>query len=276
MKSLPEWLESYLPALRTPYRIAYDGVFRVVNDNGDVVFVADDLDSVYSHANEIAGRHNVVLDNSLNHPTLIEKGFTVWDVDSEDESRIVMITTPVEDSEGSRQGNERMYMSSSDTNLKNILVSEYQESISAEQSYLENPEDVVRAYNYIDLHPSMWTRVKESDDRFHWSTHSAVSNLELSIYHSDDSATGVIVEIEGGDHVAADDYRSTCLNLALTAYGETWEKAIIDFAGNLYRDYHIDGTMKDGAMGRASQAMIGLVPKDVLDDIDEWFEENDL
>lgn len=224
MKSLPEWLESYLPALRTPHRVAYDGMFRVVNDNSDVVFVADDLDSAYSHANEIAGRHNVVLDNSLNHPTLIEKGFTVWDGDSEDESHIMMVTAPVEESEGSHQGNQRMYMSSSDTNLKNILVSDYQESISAEQSYLENPEDVVRAYNYIDLHPSMWTRLKESDDRFHWSTSSAVSNLQLSIYRSDDSATGVIVEIEGGDHVADDDYRSTYLNLALTAYEETWRR----------------------------------------------------
>lgn len=276
MKSLPEWLESYLPTLRTPYRVAYDGVFRVVDDNGDVVFVADDLDSAYSHANEIAGRHNVVLDNSLNHPTLIEEGFIVWDGDSEDEPHIMMITAPVEESEGSRQGTQRMYMSSSDTDLKEILVSDYEEAIKAEQSYLENPEDVLLAHNYIDLHPSMWTRLKESDDRFQWSTSSAVSNLQLSIYRSDDSDTGVMVEIEGGDHVADDDYRSTYLNLALTAYGESWEKAIVNFAGNLYRDYHIDGTMKDGAMDRASQAMIGVLPEDVLEDIDAWDEVNDL
>lgn len=276
MKSLPEWLESYLPTLRTPYRIAYDGAFSVVNDNGDVVFVADDLDSAYSHANEIAGRHNVVLDNSLNHPTLIEEGFIVWDGDSENEPHIMMITAPVEEREGSRQGTQRMYMSSSDTDLKEILVSDYQEAIKAEQSYLENPEDVLLAHNYIDLHPSMWTRLKESDDRFRWSTSSAVSNLQLSIYRSGDSATGVMVEIEGGDHVADDDYRSTYLNLALTAYEESWEKAIVNFAGNLYRDYHIDGTMKDGAMDRASQAMIGVLPKDVLEDIDAWDEANDL
>lgn len=34
--------------------------------------------------------------------------------------------------------------------------------------------------------------------------------------------------------------------------------------------------MKDGAMDRASQATIGVLPKDVLDDIDAWYEENDL
>lgn len=228
--SLPNWLEDVLPEPVAPHvlsTVMQDGerVLRVTSPEGETInFKGLKEADEARHSND-------------------------WDLAIEDEvyehfgkdRAHGMLTYELEE-----LGYVGMLMGQSDAKRRASLERDYADFLEAKQLYDSDPENLVKAWRFIDCHPAFWTAYNLDKHPWHWETYGYGSKIRQEVYAS--SKDGLpVVSLEAGGHVPHAATPNT------TAYSEhygdwrlevrarSFEEAIIELAFRTSKAFDAQG-----------------------------------
>lgn len=103
-------------------------------------------------------------------------------------------------------------------------------------SYLQNPNDFVNAWKFVDHHPALWYKTRNQ-----WVTSSLVETLTVEVARTKNG--NPVIMVEGGTSVRPN-RTSHYHDLRLDVNAETYEKAIVGFAARLHKFFNLDGSKR--------------------------------
>ncbi len=104
--------------------------------------------------------------------------------------------------------------------------------------YQKNPKDWFVAYEWLNNHPAFWVREYSKQGQSNWETEVGIDKTYSFVYKK---GRKKFICIETGSHVAPD-YKTRYLDIDLTVQEKTFEKAYVELAGRINKQYQIDGS----------------------------------
>jgi len=122
--------------------------------------------------------------------------------------------------------------------------------------YDKNPDDFMTAYEFLNNHPTFWTRLIKDRSKYNrkdyisWHTHEGISTLYASPIPKEITSKEYDWCMEGGAHVERDDHEipayTTCYHdWKLDSWGASYEEACINFAKNVRKHLPLDGSPRE-------------------------------
>lgn len=220
MTKLPKWLEAELPEMRPVNYIDFDPMTGTFTYKGlDYHTVVEAYDAV--------GRDDTV-DFSKTVKEFLDRDFLGVDT---------MFTVK------SRKGFDRILFVDTDQESREYLEMTYRRWLEENEKYQEAPDDFVRAYHWLNLHPVFWRR-SENEKTWHWNTESGVRTFYTMVRWDSDEGTSKVA-FEAGGHTPC--YTQTYHDTRMGVYENSFEEAYIAMAKIVNSLFNADGTEKKGA-----------------------------
>lgn len=221
---LPDWLEAVLPDVPEPAVVDYiDGSEQcslrfpegIISDYDNMVF--ESINDAYTFVTEQG------ID------------FTFGEKVERQHGRFVSVPSDT------MPGLSALLIDHSKTDKLNLIKMHYRSWLETADHYLENPDDFMSAYYFMDSHPCFWVRERESFLEWQESGHAV--NLWIVPQVKDDKGTVGFMG-EAGSHIAPE-YRSYYHDLRLDVYTESYEDTIIELARRVHKFFAIDGSERE-------------------------------
>jgi len=303
LPELPAWLNRLLPEIPKPAKLIWDNnlgeiVLKYPGDEDGGLLLGADLNKAYDRV-EAMRDLEYVFDESLVKKFSKDSWGDLADAD--------YFFGPSTTSEKY----SRMYSSRNSNLAKKLLQDTYAGWLKLRKEYLEDQDDFMNAYYFVDGHPAFWTRefivdnapgIFTRDDLFRWQTNGHARKLTIEPFAREPFDDRELVDpkgnvvpflfsVEGGMHVKDDGiytsnrnylhitdlYKNHYYDFKLDAYGATYEDAIINFAKLLEKYFDEFGEERPN-IEREKTALENLLDErmaDILEDEeDEDFDED--
>lgn len=164
----------------------------------------------------------------------------LWNVISFDES---VRDTVLKDSifgyyEENQNGERTLFSAGFDAETH--YVEEYVEFLIAASKYRENPNDLARAWSFIERHPAFWLK-KGTRDNKAFATDEGAGLIEFCIYPDEENGNATKVALEMGGHDATNNYETRYLDVLLIATAGSIDAAVIILAQKIEQYYDYEG-----------------------------------
>jgi hypothetical protein len=140
----------------------------------------------------------------------------------------------------------RMIVSFSNNDYKDMLLRSYEDFLSDRKSWLKDKNNWVKAYNYIVNHPAFWHR-KESGLNS-WITDDGMEDIWQTVLVNKKGKPVIILEHGHYETALINDSEVTGIipthNIDLDVRAGSYEKAIIKLAKNVERQYTKKGALR--------------------------------
>lgn len=152
------------------------------------------------------------------------------------------------------KGHAVLVLSHTDEDRHSALRGAYQDFLELAEAYAGDPGDFLKAWRFIDHHPTFWTAQRIDEDPWTWSTSGYCSRIDQEVWREGEQfghggVGPVLVSLRAGGHVPEDSGRGTRYKdhyadwrLEVTAL--TFEKAILLLAQRVALCFERDGTPK--------------------------------
>lgn len=132
----------------------------------------------------------------------------------------------------------KIYKTESNTN-RPLAFSHYFKYLQLAKKYLNNSEDFVLSYRFLELHPAFWTRTEH--DPNYWITYAGLSGNYVLVLTDKKNKPTICFE-----HGAAyGDRYTTCHDYRLDVYAPTFEDAYIQLAALVHKYFYLDGSERE-------------------------------
>lgn len=195
--------------------VSWDGkVFTATGLKGEYVNIKD----MYDVLEKLNGDSDFIFDESVgNAPGVSSMGEMVF-VDNKNQDILLGYLNP-------------------DTNA----YFSYYRFLSLAKEWLDNQENAMLAYNFINLHPAFWYR--DTNERYQYDWITTGGQKTMDIWVSDDDKGRMVVSLEHGEAVNPErNYHAH--NSRLDIYAYSFEDAYIKMAKAVHRLFDLSGNMR--------------------------------
>lgn len=260
---LPQWLADMTPEPRPDVTIDYvDGKYTVHNPVQNTTQEFDDLGTAYN-----SNYDNVMDDEQLGGITFTDNLPEV----KENPLRKRMISIA---SDHPRLN--QVLISSTDRKSLKILKCTYKDWLSTYEEYVNNPDDLMTSYEFIDQHPAFWLREKinkessKPSDRYGWSTSGFAMRLSHQPRRAEDGS--VVHTMETGGHVPPK-YDELYHDIRLDVCTNSYDSAIIEMASLVHKFFNPDGSDREGV--EYDKSDLELLLEERVKDVEKDLSESD-
>ena len=215
--ALPTWLEAELPPLKEPSILTVEGDELIVTAPDGTRTVHSDLRAVQ----QAKGADDL---------KIMPEVYAKFGEEGLDDFALFF---PVS------KNFSGMLMSYTDEDRRASLERDFAYSLECAEAYAADPEDFLKAYNFIDHHPAFWLR--HSD--WHWSTASHCERLSHYVTKADGE---LVIGFETGSHVPGDEHTEGFTthyhDYRLDVYADSFEHAYIKLAAAVAKFFAPDGS----------------------------------
>lgn len=162
-----------------------------------------------------------------------------------------------------KTGHRGILLGASDSRL--LAINKYFQFFKLAKAYLENPDDLMLAYSFLECHPAFWYLPKGEKHQFNWQYESGLHSLWIGLTKNKGKT---VVMLEHGPSVAPA-YHIHSHDHYLDVYAPSFDEAYIQLAKNVHKHYYLDGQMREDVKGVGNPDV-----EEAARRLDEWKKEN--
>lgn len=253
-------IEKYLNAsgISFPSFVTFEEVKPIheISWTEETGYVAEGVDGEWESIEELAD----FIERDLKHDAKFHDSI-LGSPDVEDDLGGMVFLKDKED-----RGSSRMLLGPVDK--RGLAVYKYYSFLGGAKAWLENQDDMVLAYSFLESHPAFWSRSRSQIDRFphEWKMDQWLSGVWIGLSRKENGEN--VIMLEHGAAVEPDrvmHYHDTRLDV----WAPTFEEAYIQLAKNVHKYFYLDGEARPD---------IPYTPQDweveVADRLAKWEEKN--
>lgn len=144
---------------------------------------------------------------------------------------------------------KRMLSSHTDKTSRFLDAENFLRFLYTATKYLENPNDFLNAWEFLDTHPYGWYRLNK--DTTDWIMNELVSRMGVAPYLDDKTQTVVFMVESGATYPPERTNRYH--DLRLDVYAPSYEQGIIDMAAKVHKFFYLDGSERENVQYEKSK-----------------------
>lgn len=138
---------------------------------------------------------------------------------------------------------------------RGLETHEYWEFLCTAREWLQNKDDFLLSYYFIDHHPILWMRSRPETHPNQWNTDSGVSKLWMHPQRREDGT--ICMMMEAGSAVP-DARQRRYHDLRLDTYTNSFEEGIVATAALIHKFFDLDGSERKGVDYEKSELEVTL------------------